>query len=182
VPPCRGVDRFDPTSCVRANAAQFAIEIGLRGRHGCQCLGDRRVFVRPIEPGAGQQPHRAVIEPGVHAVAVEFEFVKPIRPAGCLFDQLSELGCIHLGSPPCGSDCVTRRAAVRLAIGSAITWVGSALFTSANIVNRGRSAATRDIEAIAASIIQQRGPDLKSAAQTPSGYAIRGADSRCDGH
>jgi hypothetical protein len=32
----------------------------------------------PVEPGARQQFHRAAIEPGVHAVAVEFDLVQPL--------------------------------------------------------------------------------------------------------
>ena len=53
------------------------VEIGLavaERRHG---HGDRRVFVLPVEPGAGQETHHAAIEPRVHAVAVEFDFVQP---------------------------------------------------------------------------------------------------------
>jgi hypothetical protein len=36
--------------------------------------------VRPVEPGAGQQPDHAPVEPGMHAVAVEFDFMEPVRP------------------------------------------------------------------------------------------------------
>jgi hypothetical protein len=35
--------------------------------------------MRPVETGAGQQPHRAAIEARMHAVAVEFDFVQPVR-------------------------------------------------------------------------------------------------------
>jgi len=62
---------------VGADAAQFAVEIGLaraERRHG---PGDRRVFVGPVEAGARQQLHRAAVEPRHHAVAVIFDFVQP---------------------------------------------------------------------------------------------------------
>jgi len=34
----------------------------------------------PVEPGARQQLHRAAVEPRMHAVAVVFDFVQPVRP------------------------------------------------------------------------------------------------------
>jgi hypothetical protein len=61
---------------VGAHTAQLAVEIGLPGakrRHGG---GDRRIFVGPVEPGAGQQPHSAEIEARMHAVAVKLDFVQ----------------------------------------------------------------------------------------------------------
>ena len=60
----RKLDRAERGDAVGAHAAQLAVEIGLAGaerRHGG---GDRRVLMRPIEPGAGEQPHRAMIEAG----------------------------------------------------------------------------------------------------------------------
>ena len=52
---------------------------------------DRRVFTRPVEPGTGQHPNGTPVEPGVHPVAVVFEFVQPLRPVGRSVDQLREL-------------------------------------------------------------------------------------------
>ena len=49
------------------------------------------VFRSPVEPGAGQQPDRAPVQPGVHPVAVEFDFVEPVWPVGRLVDDLGEL-------------------------------------------------------------------------------------------
>ena len=34
--------------------------------------------MRPVEPGAGEQPHAAAIEARVYAVAVEFDFVTSV--------------------------------------------------------------------------------------------------------
>ena len=47
------------------------------GRERCDGRGDRRIFARPVEPGAGEQPHGAMIEARMHAVAVVFDFVRP---------------------------------------------------------------------------------------------------------
>jgi hypothetical protein len=47
--------------------------------------------MRPVEPGAGQQPHRAAIEARMHAVAVVFDFVEPLVAFGRRVDQLGEL-------------------------------------------------------------------------------------------
>src|SRR5271165_7190787 len=44
---------------------------------GKQPYAIRRIFMRPVEPGAGEQPHRATLEARMHAVAVELDFVQP---------------------------------------------------------------------------------------------------------
>jgi hypothetical protein len=53
--------------------------------------GNRRVFTRPVEPGAGQQPDCALVQTRVHPVTIEFDFVKPIRSLRCLVNELGEL-------------------------------------------------------------------------------------------
>jgi hypothetical protein len=76
---------------VRKDPAQFAVEIGLaraKRRHG---FGDRRIFMGPVEPGAGQQLDRAAVEPRMHAVAVELDFVQPVVAVRRRVDQLGEL-------------------------------------------------------------------------------------------
>src|SRR5262249_34831064 len=47
--------------------------------------------MRPVKPGAGQQPDRAPVQLGMHPVAVEFDFMEPVWPVGRLVDQLGEL-------------------------------------------------------------------------------------------
>jgi hypothetical protein len=47
--------------------------------------------MRPVEAGSGEKPYRAVIEAGMHAVAVEFDFVQPVGPVRGLVDELDEL-------------------------------------------------------------------------------------------
>jgi hypothetical protein len=73
----RGLDHAE--IAVREHAAQFAVEIGLARPERRYGLGDRRVFVRPVEPGARQQPDRAMVETCMQPVAVEFDFMQPDR-------------------------------------------------------------------------------------------------------
>jgi hypothetical protein len=47
--------------------------------------------MRPVEAGARKQPHVAAVEPGVHAVAVELDFVQPLRPVRRRVDELGQL-------------------------------------------------------------------------------------------
>jgi hypothetical protein len=49
---------------------------------GGRSLGDRRIFVGSVEPGARQQLHRAAVEARMHAVAVVFDFVEPLVVVG----------------------------------------------------------------------------------------------------
>jgi hypothetical protein len=63
----------------RPRADIVAVEIGA-ARAGCRYGGgDRRIFMGPVELGAGEELDRAAIEARMHAVAVEFDFVQPIR-------------------------------------------------------------------------------------------------------
>ena len=82
------VEGGDP---VGPDAAELAIEIGLARGERRDRLGDRRIFVGPVEPGACQQLDRTAIEPGHHAVAVIFDFVQPLVAPRRRFDQLREL-------------------------------------------------------------------------------------------
>jgi hypothetical protein len=47
--------------------------------------------MRPVEPGAGQKPDSAPVQPGMHPIAVEFDFMEPNRPFRRLVDELGEL-------------------------------------------------------------------------------------------
>ena len=92
-----GLDHAERGDAVRKRAAQFAVEIGLvriERRHG---LGDRRVFMRPVEAGAGEQVDGAAVEARMHAVAVEFDFVQPLVALRRRIDQLRELRRDPLG-------------------------------------------------------------------------------------
>ena len=57
-------------------------------RHG---FGDRGIFVRPVEPGAGEQGDRAMVEARMQPVAVELDFREPAVAVGRRVDQLREL-------------------------------------------------------------------------------------------
>ena len=50
----RELDDVERGDTVGADATQVAIEIGLARVERGHGLGDRRIFVRPVEPGAGQ--------------------------------------------------------------------------------------------------------------------------------
>jgi hypothetical protein len=69
----RQLDDAERSNAVGAYAAELAVEIGLAGIERCYGLGDRRIFMRPVEPGAGQQLDRPAVEPRVHAIAVVFD-------------------------------------------------------------------------------------------------------------
>jgi hypothetical protein len=47
--------------------------------------------MRPVKTGAGQQPDRAAIEAGMHAVTVEFDFVQPFRAFRRFLHELRQL-------------------------------------------------------------------------------------------
>ena len=66
----RKLDDVECGDAVRADAAQFAVEIGLARIERGHGLGDSRIFMRPVEAGARQQLHRAAVQPRMHPVAV----------------------------------------------------------------------------------------------------------------
>ena len=75
--------------------------------------------MRPIEPPAGQQPDLAAVESGVNAIAIELDFVQPVRPPPpASFTSLFNRGC------PLWTDRIgASRPATDLAISG--TWVYS---------------------------------------------------------
>jgi hypothetical protein len=51
--------------------------------------------MRPVEPGAGQQAHCAAIEPRMHPIVIELDFVEPLRAIRRFVDKPSaEVGSI----------------------------------------------------------------------------------------
>ena len=85
------LDQAERGGAIGTNAAQLAVEIGLPRRQRFDRGRDRRVFTRPVEAGAGQQPDRTAFEPRMHPVAVELEFVQPLGPVWRLIDEFGEL-------------------------------------------------------------------------------------------
>ena len=49
------LDDAEGGDAIRAHATELAIKIGLARINRCQGLGNRRIFMRPVEPGAGKQ-------------------------------------------------------------------------------------------------------------------------------
>ena len=74
----RHLDHAERGDAVGAHAAEFAVEIGLARRERGYRGRDLRIFVGPVKAVAGEEPHLAAVEPGMHAVAVEFDFVQPL--------------------------------------------------------------------------------------------------------
>ena len=87
----RVLDQAEGGGAIGANAAQLPVEIGLSRRQRRDRRRDRRIFMRPVEPGAGQQPDRAPVQPGMDAVPIELELVQPFPAFRRLINQLSEL-------------------------------------------------------------------------------------------
>jgi hypothetical protein len=91
---------------VGADAAQFAVEIGLARRERRDRRRDLRILAGPVEPVAGQQPNIAVLEPGMHAEPVVFDFVQPLVAVRRGIDELRQLRPYPLGkrgARRCGS-------------------------------------------------------------------------------
>ena len=86
-----GLQAAEGRNAVGADAAQFAVEISLTRAERCHGFGDRGIFVRPVEPGAGQQFHRAMVEARMQPVAVEFDFMEPMVAFWRRGDQLGQL-------------------------------------------------------------------------------------------
>ena len=87
----RQLDHAEGGDAVGADAAQLAVEIGLAGTERVHRRGDRRIFVRPVEPGARQQFHRAAVEARMHAVAVVLDFVEPLIAVRRRVDEFRQL-------------------------------------------------------------------------------------------
>jgi hypothetical protein len=50
------------------------------------------VFAGPVEPGAGHELHAAMVDARGHTIAIELDFVDPLRPQWRLLDRLGKLG------------------------------------------------------------------------------------------
>jgi hypothetical protein len=73
------------------DAAELAVEIGRLHVHvGERCDG-ARVFGGPVEAGPGEQLYAAIVDPCGHAIAVQLDFVDPLRPGWRLLDRLGKL-------------------------------------------------------------------------------------------
>ena len=53
--------------------------------------------MRPVEPVAGQEPHLATVEPGMHAEAVVFDFMQPLVAVRRRLTSCVSCGRIHCG-------------------------------------------------------------------------------------
>jgi hypothetical protein len=87
----RQLDHAERGDAVGAHAAEFAVEIGLARRERRYRRRDLRIFMGPVEPVAGEEPHLAMVEPGMHAEAVEFDFVQPLVAVRRRLHELRQL-------------------------------------------------------------------------------------------
>jgi hypothetical protein len=91
-PDVSGPVSSDPADTKFLHCAQAA-----RGRHRRHGGRDRRIFMGPIEPRAGEELYRAAIEARMHAVAVELDFVQPLIAFRRRVNEFGELRGIHSG-------------------------------------------------------------------------------------
>ena len=143
------LDHAERGDAVRADAAELAVEISLARPEQRQGSGDRGIFMRPVEPGAGQQPDRAAIEARVHAVGVELDFVQPVRSFRRVLHELRQLRPNPfrqggLGPPRCRSRHGDYRtcSTARLPAGSGRSSSDSGRVRSSQASQSGRSRTT----------------------------------------
>jgi hypothetical protein len=87
----RVLDQAEGCPTIREDAAEFAVQVGVIRRQRREGLGDRRVLVSPVVAASRKDFHAPGIEPGVHAVAVEFDLVEPLGAFWGLLDERREL-------------------------------------------------------------------------------------------
>jgi hypothetical protein len=68
------------------DAAEFAVDVSRLRLQICERRDDAWIFVAPVEPGASQELHAAVVDARGHAIAVQFDFMQPLRPRRRLLD------------------------------------------------------------------------------------------------
>ena len=73
------------------DAAEFAVEIGGLHLQVRERRDGARIFVGPVEPGSGQELHAAIVDARGHTIAVQFDFMQPLRPRRRLLDRLGKL-------------------------------------------------------------------------------------------
>ena len=94
------LDQAERGGAVGADAAQLAVEIGLPRRQRRQRRGDRRVFVASSRARCGSAAAPRRVEPRMHAVAVELDFVQPIVALRRRSDQLRQLRLKSIAAAP----------------------------------------------------------------------------------
>ena len=98
-PPFRGIlDQRERRDSVRPHSAELAVDIGLLRRQRGQSRNDRRIFAGRVKPGARQQTDIAAIEPGMHAIAVEFELWAHPSPLGASVTSRVSCGLTQAGN------------------------------------------------------------------------------------
>jgi hypothetical protein len=76
---------------IGSHAAQLGVEIGGFDVQMGERLSDGRIFFGPVETGSRQQPYPPPLDPGVHAIAVELDFMQPVRAVRRFGHELRQL-------------------------------------------------------------------------------------------
>ena len=84
------------------HAAEFSVDIGGLHVEVCERSPGARIFVGPVEAGAGEQLYSAVIDARGHAIAVEFDLMKPLRAGRGAATSLESCGGTNCGSGELG--------------------------------------------------------------------------------
>jgi hypothetical protein len=70
------------------DATEFTVDIGGLHVHVRKRRDGARIFGGPVQAGSGQELHTAIIDARGHAIAVELDFVDPLRAGRRLLDRL----------------------------------------------------------------------------------------------
>jgi hypothetical protein len=96
----RVLDGVEGRPAIGQHPAKFAVEVVVLRREPSNGLGDGRVFLCPVVAPTRQDLRFARIEPGVHPIPIELEFVKPV---GAVRGFLNELGKLRFDPGRWGS-------------------------------------------------------------------------------
>jgi hypothetical protein len=80
----RVLDQVEGRPAIGQHPAKFAVKVGVAGRKLRNGLGDGGVFLCPVKAPASQNLHSTRVEPGVHPIPIELEFVQPVGAIRCL--------------------------------------------------------------------------------------------------
>jgi hypothetical protein len=85
------LDQVECGPAIRQHAAEFTVEIGAPRRQCGNSAGDGWVLDGPVIAAAGQELHLTRVEPGVHAIPIELDFMQPVGAFRCLFNKRCQL-------------------------------------------------------------------------------------------
>jgi hypothetical protein len=75
----RVLDDVKGSPTIREHPAKFPVKVGVPRREPSNGLGDGGVFLCPVVAPARQDLRSARVEPSVHPISIELDFVQPVR-------------------------------------------------------------------------------------------------------